>query len=404
MFTTVAEYKDSLTGMLTGTNLNDVTNLNGALERAARITLQQAKIPEAVDRTSFMLYDGVTDYPGDLDMFGTSIIDMRPQGVARVPTDYTYKDTMQNFDRNKGFTTNGHTVAFEYDRGEPIMRVTSPYSSPRIIIDPMNATTGWVAGGSATNLTTDSTVFYQAPAALRFNLAAAGSQGYIEKTLTNGFDLTAYKGVGVGFLAVDLPSATDITSVGFHLGSDNANYFDVSNTQGFLGAWVAGTYLLVALDLALATQVGSPALTQMDYVRVYVNYDGGAQTNVRLGGLWISLPSPTEVIYQTAGIFKNSVTGLLSRRISSDNDYIILNDAAYTLYEHEGALAVLGQNGGSTGSGLAASISQKLYGARTRTGSVIQLGLYDLYREENPAQELKTVDNWYTDGPLYLDN
>lgn len=392
---TVGQYKDSIAGILTGTNLDDITNLNGALERGARITMQKANMPEATARTSFMLYNGVVDYPSDQAMFGTKIIDIRPQGMARIITDYPYKDVIVRFDRTKKYSWNGHKLTFEYNLGQPIMRVVSPYPTQKIELDPMSATTGWTAGGSATNFAADTTVYWEQPAALRFNLAALGSQGYIEKTLTQGIDLTAYQGVGVAFLAVNLPSASAITSIGLRLGSSSSAYYDVSNTTGFLGAWVAGKYLLIALDLSLATTTGSPVITAVKYLRVYVNYNGTALTNVRLGGLWISLPQPTEVIYQTAAIFLNATTGLLSQTISSDNDQIILNDAAYTLYEHEGALAVLMQAGGTLASGVAQSLSAKLNGARARNGQIIELGLYDLYRADNPSQALESYDNWY---------
>ncbi len=398
---TIDSLKNSIAGILTGTDLDDVTNLYGALERAARVLMQRAKMPEAVGLTSLNLYDGVIDYPSDQAMFGTEVIDIRPQGISRTSDDFPYKDTLVRFDRTKNYNPNGHKVTFEYQLGVPVMRVVSPYPTAKIVIDSMSATTGWSTGGNASGLTTDTTVFYQQPAALRFNLAAAGSQGFISKTLTQPLDLTDYQGVGVGFLAVSLPSSTAITSIGMRIGSDASNYYDVSNTTGFIGAWVTGNYLLIALDLALATKTGSPVITAMDYVRVYVNYDGTALTNVRLGGLWISLPQPSEVIYQTAAIFINSTTGLLSQTISSDNDKLVLNDAAYVLYEHEAAIAIVQQNGGSLSSGIAASLAGELNGARTRTGAIITLGLYDLYRADNPAQGLKSYDNWYDDGSGY---
>lgn len=395
---TVGEFKESIAGILTGTDLDDVTNLNIALERAARTLVQRAKMPEATARLAFNLYNGVIDYPSDQAMFGTQIIDMRPQGISRVPTDFPYKDTLVRFDRTKRYSPNGHTLTFEYNNGVPIMRAVSPYPTQRIIIDPMSTTTGWAVGGNASALAVDSTAFYQSPAALRFNLGVSSSQGYIEKTLTTAIDLTAYQGVGVGFLAVELPSATHITSIGMRLGSSNANYYDVSNTQGFLGAWIAGKYLLIAFDLALATTIGTPIITKMSYVRVYVNTDSTVMPNMRVGGLWISLPSPTEIIYQTAGFFISSATGLLSQKITTDNDFITLNDAGYLLYEHEGAMAVVMQAGGTLASGIGASLSGKLNGARTRTGAVIELGLYDLYRADNPSQALESYDNYYYDG------
>lgn len=393
----VATLTDSITGLLTGTNLNDITNLNGVYERTAREMMQKVKVPEAMGRYAMTLYSGVYDYLVDSRIYGTSVLDMRPQGASRSPWDYAYKEGMEDFDRTKGLGTNGYEMTFEYRNGVPILRVVTDRTTQQVVLDPMNALTGWATGGNASGLAVDSTVYYQQPAALRFNLAAAGSQGYIEKTLTSQLDLTAYQGVGVIFLAVEMPTATDITSIGIHLGNDSSHYYDVSNTAAFLGSFQAGIYQLIALDLSLATPTGTVDITKIDYVRVYMNYDGVALTNVRVGGLFISLPSPAELLYTTAAFFADSTSGLLSQSIANVNDQIILTDPAYVIYEYMCAINVVAQAGGSLSSGIAASFNAKLNGARARNGAIIELGLIDLYRADNPSQELRSIGNWYTD-------
>lgn len=392
----VSDIIESVAGMLTGSDLDDVTNLFGTLERAARILIARAKVPEAVGRYFFNLYAGVYDYPIDSRIYGTSIIDLRPQGVSRSPLDYAYKDNIMDFDRRKAVTRTGYKSTFEYTNGVPTLRVATRRVVQQIILDPMNAITGWVAGGSASNLAVDTTVYYEQPAALSLSLANAGSQGYIEKTLPNSIDLTSYKNAGVIFLAVDMPT-TDITSIGVHLGDDSGDYYDVSATGAFLGAFQAGQYQLIALNLANATTTGTVDITKIKYARIYFNYDGVAMTNVRVGGFWISLPSPVQLIYSTAAIFLDFTTGLLKQKIGDNNDYVILSDEAYLLYEHESAIAVAGSLGGGMASGLIADLKSALNGGRTRTGQVVEYGLYDLYRANNPPQEIHTIGNWYND-------
>lgn len=395
---TVADLKFSVAGLLTGTNLDNVTNLYGAIERAARVLIQKADIPEASGRTPYMLYNGVYDYPAPAYIFGGSLTDLRPQGSSRTPLDEVYRMPIKEFDQTKCFLPNGAQVTFEYSLGMPVMRVSQTRTVERIVIDPMNAMTGWVAGGSASNLATDTTVYYQQPAALRFNLAAAGGQGYIEKTIGN-IDLTSYAGVGVAFIAINLPSTTHITSIGMHLGNDNANYYDVSTTTGFVGAWTAGEYLLIALDLSLATTTGAVDPTKVDYTRIYVNYDGTALTNIRLGAFFISLPSPFELLYQSSAIFL--ANGIVSNTITTDSDQLLIRDAAYTLLEHEAALTIGLQNGGSLSSGITQTINGVLNGARARNGTVITDGLYDLYRGDNPSNNIREVGSWYDINDRY---
>jgi hypothetical protein len=111
---TVANLKDSVAGILSGIDLNNVDNLNGALERAARVLVQQADIPEASGIQNITLYSGVYDYPCNSNVFGTAINDIRPQGVTREPQDFVYKRYPSDFDRMKQWLPNGTMCAFQH--------------------------------------------------------------------------------------------------------------------------------------------------------------------------------------------------------------------------------------------------------------------------------------------------
>lgn len=383
---TVADLRDDVSGLLQGMNLNQVTNLYGAFERAASTLAQKADPPEASGRESLMLYDGVFYYPAPETIFGGALVDLRPQGQATYPDDYVYKVPVDVFNRTKCYLPNGYEITFEYDKGVGIMGVTTPNTTPKLVLDTCSDVDGWSAGGDASGLALDRTVYYEQPAALRFNLAAAGTQGYIEKNISSS-DLTAYEGTGVVFVAVDLPNADGITAIGARLGSSSADYYEMSATEGFLGAWVSGQYLLVALDLATATTVGSPDITAMDYLRVFFDYDGVAQVNVRVGYVFISLPSPVELLFQSSALFLHD--GTLSITITDDNDQIILNAAAYLLYQYECAKTVAFQSGGTLSSGVVQTILAELDGQGN------QQGLYDRYRADNPSQELRTLGSYY---------
>lgn len=387
MHNTVGNLKDDVRGILSGINLDNVSSIERAIQRGVRTMVQNADIPEASGKFPITLYSGVIDYLAPTDIFGGALVDLRPQSDDRNINDYVYKKYVEEFDRTKHYLPNGTMVSFEFNKGVGIARISKPGLTPRIIIDMMNDTDGWSAGGSASGLAEDSTVYYQSPGSLRFNLAAAGSQGYLEKTLNNPLDLSSYEGVGVIFLAVRLPSDTAFTSIGARIGNDSANYFQVSDTEGFLGAWVADEFLLVALDLSTATETGSVDMENIDYTRIFFNYDGTAQVNVRAGGMWVSLPSPHTMLYYSSAIFL--ADGVLSRSITDDNDQIVLGDAAYTLLEHEVALAVLLQSGGGMGSTLYKTIWSLLH----KTGD--DPGLYALFRADNPSNEIRESGSWY---------
>ncbi len=253
----VADLKDSVSGLLTGTNLDSTTNLDGAIERAARTLVQQAYVNEASGRESYMVYDQVFDYLAPETIFGGSITDFAPQGVDRTPLDQVYRQQIEEFDQTKCFLPNGVQLTFEFRSGTPIVRIAETRAVQAVSLDWMNSLTGWAAGGTASGLAVDSTVYYRSPASLRFNLAGAGT-GYIEKTLTSPLSLSTYQGVAVVFLAFYCPTAANLTSLEARIGSSSANYNSLSMTEGFLGAFTSNEFLLAAFDMAAAGTTGTP--------------------------------------------------------------------------------------------------------------------------------------------------
>ena len=394
---TVADLKNNVSGLLSGLNLDSgVTNLYQAFERAVRNMGIQIDVPEASGIQNYMLYNGVYNYPAPTTIFGGAVNDLRPQGVVRTPRDVDYKQPIALFDQTKAYTPSGYKLTFEYRNGVGIMRVATSNVTPMVILDPMNATTGWVAAGSASGLAQDTTVYYQEPAALRFLLTGA-STGTLTKTLTNSLSLATYEDVGVAFLAIRIPDGTDpttLTGVSLKLGSSDSAYDLVSETEGFLGAWIAGEYLLVALDFAGATSTGTPDWSAIDYVQVSLTTTATI-TNMRVGYLFIALPSPHELLFQSPAIFQASGQSP-SASIVNDNDNIFLNDAAFGIYEQECAKAVALQQSGGVVTAQIQGFDQILYGVGNRPG------LYQIYEADNPSNELRTVGTYY-DGAYYGD-
>lgn len=373
--------------MLSGLDLNDVTDLNGAIERGIRNLIQRAKIPEGTGRQQITLYDRVYDYASPSGLFASEIADLRPQGMSRSPWDFAIKKPESDFDRTKKWLTNGYRLTTEYNQGTQILRIANAKATAAIMLDDMSVTTGWTASGNASSLAQDKTVYYEEPSALRFSLAASGSLGILTKTISPQ-DLTAYQGVGVGFLAIRMPSATAINSVTLRLGSSSANYYSVTSTTGFVYSFMGNYWFLVPFDLSTASTTGTPVITAMNYLQLRFAYSGIAVTNFYVGGLFIALPSPHELLYQTAYIFQNS-TGTIGGSITDDNDTLLLNDATYNIALHEAANEIELQQSG----GRATSLNQKF--ERDMYDPVN--GLYTLYRVDNPSQSLRGVGNYLDD-------
>lgn len=397
----VSDLKDSVAGMLSGVDISNVANLYGCFERAFRTQLQKIDIPEASEIQNVVLYSGVTNYAIDPKVYGTAINDIRPQGISRTPVDFVVKTDQEGFDRTKNYYyRNGTMATFEYNLGIPTVRIVAPFPKQLNVIDPMNAINSWVVAGNASNLVLDTTVFYESPASLRFNLGTG--IGTLTET-TNPTSLSTYQGVGVAFLAIEMPAnatASNLTSIILQLGSSSGNYSMVTATAGFLGAFSANNWMLVAFDFSTATNVGVPNWSSISYVNLIFNTTG-AIINFRTGGLWISFPTPAQILFQSAAIYLPVGATVPLTTITADTDKILLTDPAYTIYEYESAISICEQTGGSSGEGLIGGFQSKLNGARTRTGTVIDLGLYDLYRGKNPSQQIPTVGSYYSNGRRY---
>jgi hypothetical protein len=391
MLHTVANLKDSVAGILSGIDLSNVDDLNGCLERAASTLVQKADIPEASGIQNITLYSGVFDYACDSRIFGTAINDIRPQGISRSPNDFVSKVDQEDFDRTKNYYYQSGTMStFQFQNGQPIIRIKAPFPTQQVIISPMNEVGNWVASGTASNLVQDNTNFYESPSSLRFNLTTG--TGILTNNLSSSLSMANYEDVGVAFLAIQIPNgatASNLTNISLKMGSSSTDYNSVTETEGFLGAWVANDWLLVAFDFSSASQTGTPDWSTIDYIQISLTV-AGAFTNFHVGGLFMSLPSPAQILYQSAAIFLPSGSTSTTVAITANTDTIILTDAAYNIYLQESALSVL-QN---TGAGESDASSMKINSLLN--GSANDIGLYARYRGDNPSQEIRTSGSWYS--------
>jgi hypothetical protein len=392
---TVADLNTSVAAILTGIDLDSVPDLYGSYERAVSTTIQKAPVLEASGREPIMLYDGVETYAAPETIFGGALIDIRPQGIERNYWDDVVKMPILRFDLSKQYTTpSGYRATFESRKKQILMRIAQNFATKRVTLDAMTDTDGWALAGNASGLAEDSTVFYHQPGSLRFNLTAAGAQATMTKTLTDALDLSDYEGVGVAFLAIYMPNqagVAPITSLVARIGSSALNYYEVTETEGFLGAFYKNDFLLVAFDLAGAAATGSPNFSAVNYLEVILNFNGTAVPNVRLGDFFMALPSNHEVLFYSPAVFVHD-DGDASAEITDETDEILFHPASYNIYVQEAARDVAKNVGGEIASGLIASIDLVLNG---RPGDKDHPGLYTTFRGDNPSEELRQVGSYY---------
>lgn len=385
MLKNVQQLKASVAGLLTGTNLTNVTNLDYALERAARNVAQLVDAPEATGREAITLYSNVYYYRAPDSIFGTAVNIIRPQGNVNSQNLSAMKVPMDIFTRGKFNFPNGYVLDLEYDKGVGVIGISSNVPLPLTWLSNQSDADDWTATGSASTPITDTVNYFQNPASIRFNLTGA-STGILTSTITS-LNCTEMEGVGVVFVAIQTPSATDLTSLAIKVGSSASDYVSVSATEGFLGAWTADTWLLVAFDLSGASETGTVDWSAITYLENSIT-TGATINNFRLGGMWVAMPSINEIIYQTSAIFKTTA-GVLTPSITSDNDTIILNDAAYSIYEVMCAKTVALQMSGGVYTDQIKGFDDIL------DGNSSHQGLLGRYTANNPSNQLRQIDSYY---------
>lgn len=385
-FKTVSELKQSISSKVENLDMSTVPDLDNVIASSVRTVLAEVDIPETRGRYPVPLYRNITEYPLDADIYGTGFVDFRPLDSSRVYSDVVTKRRLSDFDRTKKCLINGYNLAFDFNLGEPILRVTAPRVLPGAVLDELDDSANWTAGGSASSLVEDEVDYYHYPASLRIQLAGV-STGTLTGTLDSQ-DLTDFEDVGVVFLALKVPSATNLSSLSIRLGSSASAYDEVPATESFMGEFEGDTWMIVAFYLSAAVRTGSPDYSAIDYARIAITHAAGI-ANVRVGRLFISTPVNHELLYSTDAIFRPSVGGVPSHEVAGDNDEILLNRSAYKLLEEQGAMDVAANMGGKDARAIVDAQDVKLYGSGNK------IGLYARYRAENPSQLVKETGTYH---------
>ncbi len=154
----VANLKQDLEGVMHGTTLNQITNLDGVIDRAARKLVLDVDPQETIREVPFStpVFDSVFEYALAADVKGISLIDIRPQ-VNRTQRDIFNQDYSQQFNlaaQQQG--QNGLVSQFnvKFNSSLKTIEVNSASAPPAII---MNTASGMLAATETTRRTPERT-------------------------------------------------------------------------------------------------------------------------------------------------------------------------------------------------------------------------------------------------------
>jgi hypothetical protein len=89
---------------------------------------------------------------------------------------------------------------------------------------------------------------------------------------------------------------------------------------------------LLRFDWNGATVVGSPDETAVDYLRFTVNYNGTAETDIRLDNIICNRGTIYEIDYYSKYLFTDGTTSAWKEKASDDSDIVNLDTDSYNIY------------------------------------------------------------------------
>lgn len=340
--------------MLHGTTLNQITNLYGAYDRAARRVLgdvdpQETKIVSLLGK----LYDGVWDYPLAVDVKGNKIIDIFPQANRDLRDNFSQEynksfDLWKNYSLIPDFTP-------RWSNTQRTIRINATQLNTGISINQGNAYNGngtFVAGTNASSVATNNQLTTDGGSgSVQFNIAQTGVAGSIA-TITNTtgltVDLTNHFNNADQFFAIYLPNASAISGIRYKFGTSSSAYYDSGLiTTDAMGNAFQNGWNILKVAWSSFTTTGSPTLTAIgSYISISVTYDGTTQTQLLLNQFWSRLGVYFNQEYYSKYLFRDATTNTFKERVTQDSDYINLDTDGIEMFLFATQCAVVAQQQG----------------------------------------------------------
>lgn len=377
----IAHVNADVEGAIHGTTTNQIKNLFGIYNRAARDVLADVDPAETKRIVPFVnaVYGQVYDYQCPADLKGDRIIDIFPQ-VNR--TGVIQQKYNQAFDLEKGGEVGGGWNQWVWNGGDGLMtvlwntgvkslRLSVPVSPSYLLhdCDTINQNGTWITGGSAQALTVDNLNFVQGEGSLKFamstgallledsghllledggdmDLESGGAGpaliGFLENSTMEAVDLSQIEDEGALFCWAFIPSGASITSFNLRWGSSATEYWDNTVTANQDGTAFQTGWNLLRFDWSTATQTASPDASSVTYLRFTVNATGSLIYPLRLDVISAQLGTILDIEYYSKFLFRDGTTGAFKETVTSDSDQINLDVDSYQLFFNK-VMVLVGQ-------------------------------------------------------------
>jgi len=329
----IQDCKNDLTGILHQTQLNQITNIDGVIDRAARKLLLDVDPQETKRTLEFVnpIFNSVNQYPIADDVKGNKIIDIFPQ-VQRLPRDVWSQAYNQAFNVAKqNIFTLQNMFTMNFNTGLKTILINAPFLNNPVIIDQIEAIQQngtWATGGTATGLVVNNSNFVQGAGSLQFNTTVGAA--YLENSTLTPIDLSEVVNQASFFTNVYVPTGTSLTSVNLRIGSSSTDYYTATVTLNQAGNAFVNGWNLCQFVWSSMTTTGSPNSAALDYARITLNVTG-TLTGCLINGLDSILGTILSYEYYSKYLFRDATTGAFQEKVTDDSNLINLDTESYNL-------------------------------------------------------------------------
>lgn len=326
----VTQANIDLAAALHGTNLNKIQSLSSLHNRTARQLIADIDPQETIRKvlTTTPLFNSVWDYACPSDLKGNRIIDISPQ-YYRDPSQIISQTFNQPFDIDKNLSTINSEFTIQFNNAVKTIRINDTTLPMGTVIDACDATTGWTANSTASNLTEDNVNFASGSGSLSFNVTTG--TGSISKTLASTLNLSAQLNQASWFYYLYLPTGSQLTNTEIRIGSSSSNYYSRVLTVTNEGNAFATGWNLIRGDWLGATVVGTPDVTNIAYVDILVTVTAN-QTGVKVDNIISTMGVYRTVEYYSKSLFRDAITGAFQETTTDNSNFINLDTESYNLY------------------------------------------------------------------------
>lgn len=266
------------------------------------------------------LFNDIFDYAVPSDIKGNKVIDLKPQ-INRGQYDKWLLKTPEKFDLLKD-VAGQRIITVDHRDFVNKIRVSLGIDDEEIVIDDMDAVTGWSLFGDGENVTLDDVNFVKGKGSVNWDISSAGgTTAGIQKSTITSFDISKYLTEGVIFARVYITSVTDITNFIIRLGSSSSAYYHITVTTAHDGNAFQAGWNVLRFQMVDKSTTGSPTNAATTFAALYMTKDGGkvSETDYRFDHLVIKIGDYYNLFYYTRFPWRTSADVYLENSTANDD-------------------------------------------------------------------------------------